>query len=1151
MSYPPRQLRAGVSLTILTLLLATSGPLYGQESPIPTLPVEGTLETEQIESAIGAIEARDDLTEETRTEVVDELRKAEAEILARLAAEADAETFADAFATAPLETARLRAELDETSSAPPGLSALGVSDGMTLGELERILARESAIAASATTVFNEYEAEVTAQQERPTEIRARIGELQTTLDQLSALLNAPPATDANALLTAARRLNVELRRDARRAELIRLEQELLSYDVRLELLRAGRDDAEASMNQARQRVAILQSVVNRERREAARRAQLQAAEAELEAADKHPELAAIAAGNLDLTRELPTIADSIERATATLSSVQEEIQRLDQARTRARQRLDIGGVTQAIGRLFIDERRNLPRYSDYKTEVRERRKKLADIGLEQVRVEEERRELTPLEERLEAVIEAVSRDIVDADELGTIREEANELLRARRDLLSQASSTFRTFIRVLGDLDVAQRELIASTEDYRQFLDRNLIWIPNTSPVDATTFTNLSEGASWLLSVSAWSGVADAIKIAIADEFVLFSIALLLVLAVLASQPALRRQFRSLSARLGRLSSDSISVTLGSLAIAACQALPVPLLMALSGWLLQRTPVPTEFTESASRALLSTAPFLYNISLFRILAASNGVLQAHFGWLPGNLAVIRRQLDRLLVIGGPLVFIAVMALTSGDQTHNSSLGRLAFVALMLLFCAVSWPLGHPRQSIGSNYYRRYPDSWLSRLRWLWFSLDVGIPALLGVLALIGFLYTAVILIDKLVETVWLVLGLTLVGLVIRRWLALERRKIELALALERREAKRLEKEAQEEHSADNEGDGTLPQVQSPPLDLDAIGDQTRKLLKAGMIFVGILGTWGIWSEVLPALNILDQVRLWSQIITVDGAETVAPVTLADVLLALVIAIVTFVASRNLPGLMEIAVLRHIEVQPGSRYTINTLLRYVLITIGVVSILNIIGWNWSRIQWLVAALSVGLGFGLQEIVANFISGLIILFERPVRVGDTITVGQLTGTVSKVRIRATTITDWDRKEIIVPNRSFITEQVVNWTLSDPITRVVVPVGISYGSDIDLATRVMQETLNSMSIVLDEPAPCVYFMGFGDSSLNFNLYVYSRQLSDRLPLMHAVHSSILAALRKNGIEIPFPQRDLHVRSVSEDVKGRDGKPPAPESA
>jgi potassium efflux system protein len=269
---------------------------------------------------------------------------------------------------------------------------------------------------------------------------------------------------------------------------------------------------------------------------------------------------------------------------------------------------------------------------------------------------------------------------------------------------------------------------------------------------------------------------------------------------------------------------------------------------------------------------------------------------------------------------------------------------------------------------------------------------------------------------------------------------------------------------------------------------------------------------------------------------VDGVETIAPVTLADLFLALLVVAVTAIASKNLPGLMEIAVLRHLTLEPGSQYATITLVRYVVVTVGAVSVLNIVGWNWSQIQWLVAALSVGLGFGLQEIVANFVSGLVILFERPVRVGDTVTVGQLTGTVSRVRIRATTIIDWDRKEIIVPNKSFITEQVVNWTLSDPITRIVVPVGVSYGSDVDLVQKVMADTVESLPLVMEEPPPRVYFTGFGDSSLNFTVQVYLRQLADRLPLTHSVHEAILKALRQNGIEIPFPQHDLHIRSTVE---------------
>ena len=138
-----------------------------------------------------------------------------------------------------------------------------------------------------------------------------------------------------------------------------------------------------------------------------------------------------------------------------------------------------------------------------------------------------------------------------------------------------------------------------------------------------------------------------------------------------------------------------------------------------------------------------------------------------------------------------------------------------------------------------------------------------------------------------------------------------------------------------------------------------------------MAFIALLGTWAIWSHVLPALGVLDRTELWSQTVSLGGVETTLPVTLADLLLALLIAAVTLVAAKNLPGLMEIAVLQRLTLQPGSRYAINTLLRYVIVLVGTIAAFSVLGWRWSQIQWLAAAISVGLGFGLQEIVANFV------------------------------------------------------------------------------------------------------------------------------------------------------------------------------------
>jgi potassium efflux system protein len=246
-------------------------------------------------------------------------------------------------------------------------------------------------------------------------------------------------------------------------------------------------------------------------------------------------------------------------------------------------------------------------------------------------------------------------------------------------------------------------------------------------------------------------------------------------------------------------------------------------------------------------------------------------------------------------------------------------------------------------------------------------------------------------------------------------------------------------------------------------------------------------------------------------------------------------VVTSIAAKNLPGVLEIGLLQRLPLQPGSRYAITTLSQYAITAVGITIALSALGARWSQIQWLVAALSVGLGFGLQEIVANFISGLILLFERPIRVGDTVTIGDLTGKVTRIRIRATTIVDWDNKEIVVPNKNFITERFVNWTLSDPVIRVKINVGIAYGSNVEEALKVMYAAANAQDKVLQEPAAQALFLGFGDSSLDFEIQIYIRDLSDRLPVIHGIHMAINDGFAKAEIEIPFPQRDLHVRSIS----------------
>jgi len=224
-----------------------------------------------------------------------------------------------------------------------------------------------------------------------------------------------------------------------------------------------------------------------------------------------------------------------------------------------------------------------------------------------------------------------------------------------------------------------------------------------------------------------------------------------------------------------------------------------------------------------------------------------------------------------------------------------------------------------------------------------------------------------------------------------------------------------------------------------------------------------------------------------------------------------------------------------------------MLKYSIVIIGILVSVNLLGAQWSKLQWLIAALSVGLGFGLQEIVANFVSGIVLLFERPVRLGDTITIAGHTGTVSRIRIRATTVSDWDGKELIIPNKTFITQDFINWTLSDPVTRIIIPVGVAYGSNTQQVVALLLEIASTSKNVFADPPPAALFLAFGTSSLDFELRVFARTVVDRAMVTHELHMRIDKEFREHNIEIAFPQHDVHLNMTSPlEVNLKRGKEP-----
>jgi small-conductance mechanosensitive channel len=227
-------------------------------------------------------------------------------------------------------------------------------------------------------------------------------------------------------------------------------------------------------------------------------------------------------------------------------------------------------------------------------------------------------------------------------------------------------------------------------------------------------------------------------------------------------------------------------------------------------------------------------------------------------------------------------------------------------------------------------------------------------------------------------------------------------------------------------------------------------------------------------------------------------------------------------------------LKRTRFDPSLQYAIHKVTGYIFVTLGFFIALQLNGVNLSSLAVIAGAVGVGVGFGLQNIINNFVSGLIILAERPITIGDRIEVGSVAGQVTRISLRSTTVVTNDNISIIVPNSDFIAHAVTNWSHGDPRVRIRLAVGVAYGTDPEKLRRVLLEVAKEHPKVLAEPASDVFFNGFGDSSLNFELAVWTAEMSSKPRRFRSeLYYAIEKKLRENQIEVPFPQRDLHVRS------------------
>ncbi|HNV90928.1 MAG TPA: mechanosensitive channel MscK [Thauera aminoaromatica] len=1007
-------------------------------------------------------------------------------------------------ADAPAQIAEARRQLAALPAAAP--VAAPAAD-TPLARLEERLAEQEAALADWRRRLDEADSLLVAARTGPERAQTEISTGQVRMAAIEAMLaSGREAGRDSRALSPERRDALAAEWHALDAQLALRRQELAGNSGLIDLGLARQELARLQLARLEEAARALQDAISRQR--ASQAEQTVQALADVSADASHDDLLAReAAINQQLSEYLLGATEKLDALTRRNQAVSQQLDVLNRSTTLIDEQIGVLQGSVLLSRILLEQRRALPA----PTTDAGLADQIADIRLYQFEINKQR-------EQLSIPAAHAERLLADAGEADpAVREPLLALLATRSELLERLNRELNAVLAQSITLQLAERQLLVSADRLRATLDKQMFWIPSNRPLDLAWLQAVPAALAKQFAAIPWGSAVGELWAGLQARPFLFLPVLLLSVGLFARRRWLRAQLDSLHADIGYVRRDSQLHTPRAILLNMLLTLPVSLLLALGGIALQMDARGQNAALGAALMDMAQAWLVFRTA--HRLLTPGGVAERHFQWPVERVRALHRNLNKL-----GLVVVAVVAVVAIAERQPESLGIdvLGILILLVGYATMAWLL------VRGLLHTRLEDR-PSPLR-VFVGLALGLMplALIGALVM-GYYYTALKLTGRLVDTLYvLILWRLAEGLLVRA-LGVAAHRIDHQRAVARREAAEREGRA----GADSEPAAV---AEAPMLDIARINQQSLRLLHLALLSGLAVALYWVWADLLTVVSYLDNITLYEYASGSGETAGVVPISLADLLGALVIAAIAFMLATNLPGLLEVLVLSRLQLAQGSAYAITTLLSYVIVGVGIASTLGTLGVSWDKLQWLVAALSVGLGFGLQEIFANFVSGLIILFERPLRIGDVVTIGNVSGTVSRIQIRATTITDFDRKEMIVPNKAFITGQLTNWSLTDTVTRVTIKLGVAYGADLETTRRLLLAIAAENARVLKDPEPLVFFLNFGPSTLDHELRVHVRELGDRNAAIDEINREIDRRFREAGIEIAFNQMDVHIRSIAD---------------
>ncbi len=1113
---------------------------HTQTPDVPTAsPAEDALTAEKIAAEIAAIDAVRGIEAEAKKELVDRLNQA-AKWLQEEADWARRKTELDTKLASIPEQLRL---VYEELAKPSQATQIEFPASPTLPQLETKLAElrhqvEVDEAASKTK-----DEEVENRVKRISDITKEMAEIDKKIADAKIQLNTLTDVDLNSRI---KHLEQKARLRVRQQQLATLKSEQQRWELVAELLPMQRDLAKRNLSNSKKHFQSWQTTVDTWRKEESKR---QAAEARRVAENSHPALKSLATKNAEIAEHRIQTAAGIERLAKTMKEIAEQAKLYDESFKELQEKVEHAGATSSTGVLLLKQRDELPPASQFQVQAAFVQKAMPEAHLKLLEFNQLHREMSDPAEMASEMLSSFSESLANYDQQQVL-EVITGLLTDRHDFLDKVSLDQNTYLQNLNDLELANQALADQVQEFRQYLDQRVMWIRSAEPMRLRDLQQAFSGMATLASPTRWLEVlrisGGELLRRPAGAIAVVSLFLLLLLG----RARLLAMQNRLTEPVASDQNDTYLPKVAALLIAIVLSARWPLLLLAIGFRLKYAAGATPWTQAVGQSCLTTMVFMWGVELMREICRRDGIGERLFHWPGRGTSSIRNMLEMTLLLGTPLLLLLQLS-QFGELAGLKGLERTLFVLAMVLttlqYGILQRPHGRLMESLSTD--ENYHNSIFVKLKFPNWLVSMIAPLTLAVLSATGYHFSAYQLSARLTETSGAIIGVLLLHHMLLSWLDVKAHNFRAQTKLSDEaipqpvasDFKFVSEDGEEVEELEDEANAT-PLVQSQLKSYQ----EFRDLLRYAAIIGLLCNIYFIWDSVLPALRVLDQVEIWHNIekvvenFTRDGNESLItterriPTTLTDLLMAVAIFCGTLTVSARLPGLLQLTILERIPMDHGGRQAIAILVRYSVTLIGLLVACQMLHISWSSVQWLAAAMTVGLAFGLQEIFANLVSGLIILFERPIRLGDLVTVGTVTGNVTRMQMRATTITDFDRREMIVPNKTFITDNVINWTLSDPISRVVLPVGVAYGTDVQKTQAILLRIARRCSLVMNEPPPTTLFKGFGDSTLNIELRVFIPKRDFYTEVVNELNNAIVREFTRYKIEIAFPQRDLHIRSV-----------------